>query len=243
MSIDLGRKKKIIVFSSFLATRLSNLNITEQHELFPGEWRHWACVLYLSSSSPLNLKEVVFKTKKKKLVSEMSQSKEWSTERENRKKRVCSAQKWQCSLWNRCSLWCDLTSPWSEHPHCVTLPAGSLSLLVSNAESQSAVTPPAPSVCTSDVICHCKHLCHSQGYIVLSLVSFSFLLNIVSILVRFCLWFDIVSVGVTLGGCAFSQVLDQYWLAVICHWLPLSWCQVTRFYHLSSCLCDSSSYS
>lgn len=47
-------------------------------------------VLYLSSSSPLNLKEVMLKTKTKKkqqLVSEVSQRKERSTERENRKKR------------------------------------------------------------------------------------------------------------------------------------------------------------
>ncbi len=60
--------------------------------------------------------------------------------------------------------------------------------------------------------------------------------SFVSILVSFCLWFDIVNVGV-IGRCAFSQVLSQYWLAVICYWLPLPWCQVTRFYHLSSRLC------
>lgn len=50
-----------------------------------------------------------------------------------------------------------------------------------------------------------------------------FLLNIASILVSVCLWFDIVSAGVTLGCCAFSQVSNQYWLAVICYWSPLSW--------------------
>lgn len=90
------------------------------------------------------------------------------------------------------------------------------------------------------------HKCHLSPQMLVSVrdesflhlcCSLLFLLNIVSILVSFCLWFDIVSVGVTLGRCAFSQVLNQYWLAIICYWLPLPRCQVTRFYHLSSRLC------
>lgn len=143
----------------------------------------------------------------KKLASKVSQSKEWSSEWEQKEQ-----GEWLCSPWSRCGLWWGLTSPRGSHPHHVTPPAG-LGTVLCSTSSVSRLKAEGPSTVT-----HHRHpertqmpfvaanICVTVKDECLHLCCFSHLLaNSVSILVSFCLWFDIVSVGVTLVAVLFHE--------------------------------------